>query len=203
MRDIFQRATLNSSDKAIIIALALIVIVLVLVIMYKIDNIPANFSKRKKAKSREEMYEDFEDEIEDEVAAEEKMEELFNSKEESDYTQDEINQSFLYDFNELNDMTSEREDINITYIDDVQDSINETKEIDENILDIETESEKSNEKKTEKDENEKKNKKDNKTTDVKKDNKKSEEAVSTQESKKETNDKKKTVKKENKKTKDK
>ena len=130
MRDIFQRATLNSSDKAIIIALALIVIVLVLVIMYKIDNIPENFTKRKKSKNRAEMYEDFEDEIEDEITAEEKMEELFNSKEENNYTKDDINQSLLYDFNELNNMTSEREEINITYMDEVPDSIDEVKEVD-------------------------------------------------------------------------
>ena len=48
MKELFQKATLNSSDKAIIIMLALIVIVLVLVIMYKIDNIPEDYTKRKK-----------------------------------------------------------------------------------------------------------------------------------------------------------
>ena len=55
MKEIFEKATLNSSDKAIIIMLAMIIIVLVLVIMYKIDNIPENYSKKKKTNKREKI----------------------------------------------------------------------------------------------------------------------------------------------------
>ena len=48
MREIFQNATLNSSDKAIIIIAAITIIVLVLLIMYKLDNLPDYYKEKKK-----------------------------------------------------------------------------------------------------------------------------------------------------------
>jgi len=48
MRELIQNTALSSSDKAIFIAGAAIVIVLILVILYKIDQMPPEYQKRKK-----------------------------------------------------------------------------------------------------------------------------------------------------------
>ena len=89
MGEIFQNTTLNSSDKAIIIIAAITVIVLVLLIMYKLDNLPANYKIKKKHETEEdddneEKMDD--DEIEENLkevdahSAEEKIEQIFNNK---------------------------------------------------------------------------------------------------------------------------
>ena len=54
MRELIQNTALSSSDKAIFIAGAAIVIVLILVILYKIDQMPPEYQKRKKTKVKKE-----------------------------------------------------------------------------------------------------------------------------------------------------
>lgn len=88
MEEMIANISLKSSDKIILIIAAIIVILLILVIMYKIDNIPEDYKKRKKhnfkSKNHEEPLEEDDEnyELESQIdnyepPAEEKMEELF------------------------------------------------------------------------------------------------------------------------------
>ena len=97
MRELIQNTALSSSDKAIFIAGAAIVIVLILVILYKIDQMPPEYQKRKKTKVKKEKKEkiktkknnilpaDIENYIDKlDESAEEKMEKLFSQDDEID-----------------------------------------------------------------------------------------------------------------------
>ena len=115
MGEIFQNTTLNSSDKAIIIIAAITVIVLVLLIMYKLDNLPANYKIKKKHETEEdddneEKMDD--DEIEENLkevdahSAEEKIEQIFNNKPE----ETQVDQLSGIDFGNMDDEEFNEED---------------------------------------------------------------------------------------------